>query len=175
MNADMLPDDLLFTEDGHASDVVLTCLADGETAIVPELARAHVSGCVDCQGHLGNAALLSLRATDDVLAHLRSKEKSTEQATVHSPYVALAVGLTLAVLGALPRLATLPDDLASGTKSVAEGAPPLLRLVHHGVLALGHVAETRGAFVSMAAGLLLITFAVVVAHRASRSTSTPSA
>jgi hypothetical protein len=173
MTLEMLTEDLLYAEDGHASDVVLTCLADGENAIVPQPVRAHVAACPTCQGHLGNAALLSLRAQEDVLVHLRKKadEAAREARGTHSPYVALALGLALAVVGALPRLARLPEDLASGTKSVTEDAPSFLRLAHHGILALRQ-SEMRGALVSIAAGLLLVALAAVVARRASRSAQT---
>ncbi|NVL83606.1 hypothetical protein HWN75_25860, partial [Escherichia coli] len=56
---EFLPDDLVWAEGGHASDVVLTAIADGQIAIVPPAVLAHVDHCPSCTTHLGNAALLS--------------------------------------------------------------------------------------------------------------------
>ena len=60
MKQEHLPDELLWSDGGHASDIVLTAIADGQLEIVPPNARAHVETCTKCMQHLGNAALLSL-------------------------------------------------------------------------------------------------------------------
>lgn len=164
-----LPDELLYAEDGHASDVVLTCLADGEIALVPDPLVAHVTACPTCSSQLGNAALLSLRTHEEMklhLAHVRAKESPA-----HSPYLALGLGLLVALLGALPRLATLPGELASSGKEVARGGPTLLLLGRKMLVWLAHAAEARGPSVSFLSALLLGGFAVVLAVRLSRRES----
>lgn len=98
--ASFLPAELLWAEGDHASDVVLTALADGEHAIVPPALRAHVERCPVCSAHLGHAALLSLetqRSLDERLA-----APTTAPARRPFPRLAVALGLVLAVLGLVP-------------------------------------------------------------------------
>lgn len=98
---DMLPDDLLWAEGGHASDVVLTAVADGQLDIVPQTVRAHLEACPACTRHLGNAALLSLHAGRE-LAILASEGDAAARAPL--PRLAIALGLAVAALGLLPSL-----------------------------------------------------------------------
>ncbi len=67
-NPDELPESLCFEVDGHVTDVVVTCLADGEIAILPAAALAHVDACHACTARLGTEALLSVGATDALRA-----------------------------------------------------------------------------------------------------------
>lgn len=95
---DLLPDELLWADGGHASDVVLTALADGQLAIVPLAVRAHVERCPACMTHLGNSALLSLE-TRRLLVPSRRKV----------PRAAVALGLVAALLGLLPQFVEAPN------------------------------------------------------------------
>ncbi len=160
-----LPEDLLYAEDGHASDVALTCLADGEEALIPQAVRAHVSACPRCAGHLGNAALLSLRADHELrAAHARTNGARTAP----SPARALALGLLVAVLAAVPRLATLPEEVAGAGQSLTHGAPSFLRLLHElGGLAARSLDE-RHVAVSLFTTLALVACALGVLRRATR-------
>jgi hypothetical protein len=99
--ADLLPDDLLWADGGHASDVVLTAMADGELSIVPAQVRAHVEACRACTSHLGGAALLSLHAGRELA--LLAKEGDAS-ARVPLPRFAIAAGLGVAFLGLIPSL-----------------------------------------------------------------------
>ena len=101
MSQQFLPDDLLWAEGGHASDVVLTALADGQTSIVPADVRAHVERCTTCATHLGNAALLSLHVGDELQA---KKKHETVPERLPLPRVAIALGLAVAALGMIPSL-----------------------------------------------------------------------
>jgi hypothetical protein len=94
---ELLPDDLLWA--GHASDVVLTALADGQNDIVPARLRAHVETCPTCSAHLGHAALLSLHAGEELQ---RVREATPERLPL--PRAAIALGLAAAVLGLLPSI-----------------------------------------------------------------------
>lgn len=168
MSSETLPDEYLYAEDGHASDVALTCLADGQDALVPEALKNHVLACPTCHAHLGNAALLSLRADTEVRAHLR--EKATSAPEVRSPYLALAVGLLVAFLGALPRLARLPSDVSAGAKDLVDGAPSIVRATAHALSALAPAEHSR-LVVSVAAAAVLVAAAAMVARKESRATS----
>lgn len=102
----LLPDELLWAEGGHATDIVLTALADGQNDIVPARVRAHVEGCATCGAHLGHAALLSLHTGEQLGA---VKKSAPERLPV--PRVAIALGLLLALVGLLPSI--LSGDAAS--------------------------------------------------------------
>ena len=52
---DTLPEGLLWRDDGHATDLVVTSLADGQDAIVPANVTEHVDGCELCTERLADA------------------------------------------------------------------------------------------------------------------------
>lgn len=168
MTAELLPEDLLYAENGHASDVVLTCLADGEKAIVPPPLVAHVLACPTCHRHLGNAALLSLRAGEEIAASAAA-EREAEAALAPSPWRALALGFLVVFLGAIPRLASLPAKTLSFGRSATEIAPSIVRALGHGFDAIGPSALGPRVVASLAAALVLVGFAAFVARRATRA------
>lgn len=165
----LLPDDLLYAEDGHASDVVLTCLADDEGALVPEAVRAHVLACATCGASLGHAALLSLRADSEVRAYVASKALAARSApSPQSPYRALALGFLVAVLSAAPRLAALPDEAARLARALLHGGPGFLRMLREIAWLGAHAARERGLAVSFATAFALVACAVWLARTRSR-------
>lgn len=155
MNNQLLPDELLWAEGGHASDVVLTALADGQLDIVPAAVKAHVEACTACTQHLGNAALLSLHAGAQVTA-LREHERALETARRPLPRLAIALGLVVAALGLVPELGSLRAFLLHDVPLVASGAGTLgRRLVDDGGAA--------GLFLTYGTSVLLVAmgFALV--------------
>lgn len=159
--AELLPDDLVWAEGGHASDIVLTALADGELAIVPLPVRAHVEGCRACAKHLGNAALLSLH-TGNELALLASEADASAQKPL--PRFAIAAGLAVAFLGLVPSLidphreGAFKGALAFATHDLplfANGFGTLVRRL----LAPGSAASL---VVTYGAALLLVSTAVAL-------------
>ncbi|AKV03257.1 hypothetical protein AKJ09_09920 [Labilithrix luteola] len=154
----MLPEELLWAEGGHASDVVLTALADGQLAIVPPNVRAHVEGCDLCTTHLGHAALLSIH-TGAGLAAPRETASQTERAPF--PRLAITLGLAVAVLGLVPTLLQAPSTARAFAGDVPLVAGAVSTLSHR-FLAPGSplmLASTYGAAV------LLVMVAVVVVRR----------
>ena len=109
-----------FDESGHVTDVVLTCLADGESAILPAAAESHVDACDACTARLGVSALLSLNASSALLAS--NEDRAPRQIVVATPALAapslapsskrrrplpmgaIAAALLVAAIGALPGL-----------------------------------------------------------------------
>jgi hypothetical protein len=162
-----LPEDLLYSEDGHASDVVLTCLADGEDALVPAALRAHVLTCAACGAQLGNAALLSLRADDAVRGYVSAARSNP----AHSPGLerALALGFLVAVLSAAPRLASLPEEAPRVGRELALGGPSFLRLLREAAWVGAHAAGERGLSLSLFASLALVACAVWLARTRARA------
>lgn len=63
---DKLPAELTWETDGHLTEVALTMLADGETALLEEGAAPHVAGCEACSARLGAAALMALRVGEEL-------------------------------------------------------------------------------------------------------------
>jgi len=114
-----LPDDLLWAAGGHASDVVLTAMADGQVEIVPPAVLAHVDGCRSCTTHLGNAALLSLHTGREIAMVAREADAS---ARAPMPRLFIALGLAFAVLGLVPSLIDAPSELG-GARTFAHEVP----------------------------------------------------
>ncbi|MDB4938235.1 MAG: hypothetical protein JWP87_5207 [Labilithrix sp.] len=118
---DFLPDDLLWAAGGHASDVVLTAMADGQVDIVPPIVLAHVDKCRSCTTHLGNAALLSLHTGREIAMVAREADAA---ARAPMPRLAIFLGLAFAVLGLLPTLLDAPSELG-GARSFATHDVPM--------------------------------------------------
>jgi hypothetical protein len=116
---EFLPEELVWAAGGHASDVVLTAMADGQAAIVPPLVLAHVETCTACNTHLGNAALLSLHAGREMalLPRTRAGETTPEMTAARQPLprVAILLGLAFAVLGLVPSLVDAPPEIGGAT------------------------------------------------------------
>lgn len=87
-NQQQLSADLLFEADGHVSEVVLACLADGEIGLVPDPAAAHVDACDTCTARLGAAALRSIEA-GEALQEMGAMRASTELSATEAHLVAL--------------------------------------------------------------------------------------
>jgi hypothetical protein len=127
-NHDQLPESECFEADGHVTDVVVTCLADGERAIIPPAAAAHVDACDACTARLGTEALFSVGATEALLAAARIEARAPLRIVAAAPaplvparrelssivpssrkrrpmpFGAIAAALCVAVIGALPGL-----------------------------------------------------------------------
>jgi len=160
---DFLPEDLVWAAGGHASDVVLTAMADGQVDIVPPGVLAHVDGCRSCTTHLGNAALLSLHAGREMALLPRSAEARAD-ATARQPLPRLAIflGLAFAALGLVPTLLDAPSELG-GAKTFATKLPMFV----NGLGTLGRRLLEPGSSVGLAltygatALLVIMAFALL--------------
>ena len=151
---DFLPDDLLWAAGGHASDVVLTAMADGQVEIVPPVVLAHVDRCPACTTHLGNAALLSLHAGREIAIMARAAEAS---ARAPLPRLAIALALVAAVLGLVPSLLDTRTDIGSAKTFAFHDVPMFV----NGLGTLGRRLLEPGSALGMgltygAAALLVI-------------------
>lgn len=99
-----LPEDLVWAAGGHASDVVLTAMADGQIEIIPAVVLAHVDGCRACTTHLGNAALLSIHTGREIARVAPKGAGQLASSPTPVPRLAIALGLIVAVVGLLPSL-----------------------------------------------------------------------
>jgi hypothetical protein len=112
----LLPRELVW-DGAHVSELGLTAIADGQEAIVQRDAVQHAEACEWCAGRMGRAALLSA-AVGGVVATFPARASRTSEAraierAAPPPWKALATGLTVAVLAALPSLSHLASTLAS--------------------------------------------------------------
>ena len=164
-----LPEDLVWATGGHASDVVLTAMADGQLDIVPPVVIAHVEGCRACTTHLGNAALLSLHAGREMALLPRreataSSTREVDEVAARQPLPRLAIflGLAFAVLGLVPTLLDAPSEIG-GAKTFAMKLPMFVT----GLGTLGRKLLEPGSSVGLAltygatALLVIMAFALL--------------
>jgi hypothetical protein len=114
---DKLPSDLVWQQDGHLSDIVLSSIADGEATIVPYEAHTHLEHCNECTTRFGAEALLS-RHAGELLAEVsraaevpaivtpRSVRDTAVDGLAKLPKSAFFGALFLAVMGAMPAIIT---------------------------------------------------------------------
>ena len=100
-NHDRIPESECFERDGHVTDVVVTCLADGQSAIIPDAAAAHVDACDACTARLGTEALFSVGASSALL------EAAAIEARAPARLVALAPAPAAPLLAARRELASV--------------------------------------------------------------------
>lgn len=93
---------LIWHADGHLHDVAVTCIADGEGALLPDSARAHAATCEACRQRIEHAAWLSASLDHAFGPRAASTMQSSRRRSF--PVAAVLGALVLAVLGALPRL-----------------------------------------------------------------------
>lgn len=105
---EMLDAELLYAEGGHASEIALATLADGQVALVPEGLRAHVERCASCSAQLGAHVMLSERVGHELHHAARHTESTVALTSRTHGLFALAAGLFIAALGASPRLLDVP-------------------------------------------------------------------
>jgi hypothetical protein len=130
--SNLLPDDLVW-DASHLSEIALTAIADGEEAILPADARTHLDSCEACAKKLGEAAMLS-SAIGSMLRAAPARAQAAALAKTESvrprakmPRGAIAIGLSLAVLGAVPMMLDLPTFVSDAAFYVKYGAPVLVR------------------------------------------------
>jgi hypothetical protein len=145
---EQLPLELLFEADGHVTEVVLACLADGELAIVPEAALDHVTACEGCTRRLGAEALLSVGASEALREHERpvtalaaepaavvplapapASAVASSQRRRPLPLAAIAAALAVAALTAGSTMVEAIQSIPSVVAGVVSSLPFLFHVV----------------------------------------------
>lgn len=159
--SEALADELLWATGGHASDVVLTALADGQSHIVPRAVRLHVEHCTSCTTHLGHAALLSLHTGIELTAKAQHDRASKRRPL---PRLAIALGLAIAAIGLLPSLL----DPHGGIENLRTFATRDVLLFLRGVGTLARRLDDPGShvgtFVTYAMAAMLVVMGMGVAR-----------
>jgi len=164
---DKLPNEMVW-DGGHLSDVALTAIGDGQESIVETSALEHSESCERCAGRLGRTALLSL----SVGAALTLATPSAVRSPSGPPWVALAFGLGVALVAAVPALPQL-GPLASYAMALATRGLPVL--ARGGFELARSDAVTRTLPVAtFAASALLVLIGWVVARSVPRRVSMSS-
>jgi hypothetical protein len=130
MKNEMLPDELLW-EGGHASELALTALADGEAAILPANVTGHIDACAECMHRVGDAALFSA-ALGSAIGAMNPLVRVQPVAVpvkrrAPLPLPAIAAAIVVALIGAAPTLVHLPNRFAELCLAVLHALPTLSR------------------------------------------------
>ena len=167
-----LPRDLVW-DGAHVSDLGLTAIADGQEAIVPADAVTHAHACEWCTGRLGRTALLASAVGEGVREarpSLSSSPAGVSRATSNaSPWRALLLGCTVAVLAAVPSLPQLTSRLGSvlafGRIVSSHGLPMLVR----GITLASRGDVSQGLrLATVVASVLLVLMGLAIARTRSR-------
>lgn len=152
---ELLPEELLWAAGGHASDIVLTALGDGQSSIVPMSVRAHVERCTACMGHLGNTALLSLHV-DRQLAVRAEHDRAMARRPL--PRRAIGLGLIAALVGLVPSIA----DGRASARALTTDLPLFLRGLGTLVRRLDDSGSPAGLIVTYAAAAMLVVMGLAL-------------
>ena len=121
-----LSPELAFEPDGHLSELCLTCVSDGELALVPPGAIDHLDACEPCARRLGEAALLSVAVGEAFAA----SAASAASAAFDAPLAATAVPAS----SVFPRRARRPLPMAAIAIALLvaalTGGPALIDAAH---------------------------------------------
>lgn len=160
-----LPRELVW-DGAHVSELGLTVLADGQESLLDRDAVTHATACDWCAGRMARAALLSAAVGGAVVATQPVRDASAARETGARPWIALSLGMLVAVLAAVPSLPHLGETLgawlATGRVFTTHGIPVLAR---GGVALASHPSVTRLLpMVSVAASALLVMMGWAIAR-----------
>jgi hypothetical protein len=156
----------------HVSDVGLTAMADGQEAIVGDDAVEHVGACEWCTGRLGRIALLSSHVGEAMALARSGKEDRVSPADAPRPWRALAAGVAVAMLAAIP---TARDVLRAPGVAAALATHGVKVLARGGVALATSDAVARGLPpATLVASALLVLMGWSIARWVSRGAAVVS-
>ncbi len=110
---EVLDEESLWTDDGHASELVLSALGDGQDTLVPTRVSEHVDSCARCTERLSEIAMLAF-SLDERLLELGAESETEATWPVAGatpampsrpfPLRPFALSLLVATVGLMPRL-----------------------------------------------------------------------
>jgi hypothetical protein len=155
---------LVWDDDGHLADPAVNALADGELALLPAEALAHVEQCERCGERVGQVALFALEvdaalSVGPAVQPVRPSGLQPVAAVSSSrrlPVAPLAIALLTAVLGLLPSL----PELARIQRVGATALPLLAQLVAR-MFTRAPESNLLGTFAWLSTACLLLASAAV--------------
>ncbi|MDB4997100.1 MAG: hypothetical protein JWM74_4532 [Myxococcaceae bacterium] len=125
-NDTLLPSELVW-EEGHLTEIARTAIADGQDAIVPPDAVAHLTTCASCMHAMGDAALLSSHVAEVIASMSPDAAPISSRAAAPFPVAAIAAAVVVAALGALPALVDLPLWVGQASIFLTHTLPQLFK------------------------------------------------
>jgi hypothetical protein len=122
---EQLPKELVWTGQGHLSEVAMTAIADGEEAILPRDAFGHLGICEACAAGVENAASLSASISRALTAPVA--EQAAAEARLVFPVWAATVAVAVAAVATLPNLGAVHGWMGRMWWALREGTPVLTR------------------------------------------------
>lgn len=156
---------LVWDDAGHLADPAVNALADGELALLPVEALAHVDHCEQCGARVGQVALFALEL-DGALSTLSQAGPAQQiglpltaaRASLWQrlPVGPLSIALVTAVLGMLPSLHELAPQLLHSANAL-----PLLVHFFARMLSRALGGNLLGTFAWLSTAFLLLASAAI--------------
>jgi hypothetical protein len=160
-NPALLPDELIWSEGGHLSEIAIAALGDGQDAIVPEKARVHALSCESCAAQMGHAAMLS----SELGQAMRAPIPVAMPERVPVPWLAIVGAIFVAAAGSLSSLFE-SSSIVDAPSAFAHQAPLAL---HAGSALLRGIANGIGPLASFGCAALLVAAGAMVARTMPRA------
>jgi hypothetical protein len=162
---EQLPTELVWTGEGHLSEVAMTAIADGEEAILPRDAFGHLGSCELCATGVETAASLSASVSRALSAPIPVEAAQAAATRLAFPVWAATVAIAVAALATLPNLGATRTWMGRMWWALREGTPVLTR---QAVTFLPH-AWNWLPIMSLTAAMLLLLVGLSVARLAPRA------
>jgi hypothetical protein len=169
-SSEQLPAELLWEDDGHLSDVVITALGDAQDAIVPAAGHAHLASCDKCMGRVGEAAMLSMDTGEELrnavgrteVAPMSLADDSRRRMAMRPPRFAIAAALGIAAIGCIPFALHASSSLGGVWFAITHGLPTLLHTAAH--LFASAPAQRAAIVLPVVSAMVLVMAGVLVAR-----------
>jgi hypothetical protein len=162
-NPALLPDELVWSEDGHLTDIAIAALGDGQDAIMPEKARDHALSCESCAAQMGHAAMLS----SELGEVMRAPVPIAAVERVPVPWLAIIAAIFVAAAGSLSSLFE-SHSLVDAPSAFAHQAPVAF---HAGSALIRGISNGLGPLASFGCAALLVAAGAMVARSMPRAWS----
>jgi len=161
---EQLPTELVWTGEGHLSEIAMTAIADGEEAILPRDAFGHLGLCEACAAGVEGAASLSASVSRALSAPIAAEAARAAPARLVFPVWAATLALAVAAVATLPNLGPMRAWMGRMWWALREGTPVLTR---HAAAFLPR-AWSWVPLMSLTAAMLLLLAGLSVARLAPR-------
>jgi hypothetical protein len=160
-----LPRELVWTAEGHLSEVAMTAIADGEEAILPRDAFGHLGVCGICAAGVESAASLSAAVSRALAAPAPAEVPHAVEKRLAFPVWGAALAIVVAAVATIPNLDAIHAALGRMLWALREGTPLLTR---HAASFLPR-AWNWLPMMSLTAAMLLLLVGLSVARFAPRA------
>jgi len=162
---EQLPIELVWTEEGHLSEIAMTAIADGEEAILPRDAFGHLGLCEVCAAGVESAASLSIAVSRALSDPKPAQATEAIEVRIPFPQRAAALAVVVGALATLPNLAAVHTWIGRMWWTLREGTPILTR---QAITFLPRAASWL-PIMSLTAAMLLLLVGLSVARLAPRA------